>query len=95
MCQKRGRASPIRHHHVPTTPTSDFPNRRKVIKLSLSNALTEFRKKVRYIQTQSAKAKLRCLHTLYTVWTGSDAWLAGSVLDLPPRRSGFESGSRH
>ena len=48
MCQKRGRASPIRHHHVPTTPTSDFPNRRKVIKLSLSNALTEFRKKVRY-----------------------------------------------
>jgi len=45
MCQKRGRASPIRHHHVPTTPTSDFPNRRKVIKLSLSNALTEFRKK--------------------------------------------------
>ena len=62
MCQKRGRASPIRHHHVPTTPTSDFPNRRKVIKLSLSNALTEFRKKVRYTYTESRLKSLSILN---------------------------------
>ena len=65
MCQKRGRASPIRHHHVPTTPTSDFPNRRKVIKLSLSNALTEFRKKVRY-RTRAIIS--RCLYIFYPIF---------------------------